>query len=455
MRRLIRKVIAFVLALSCLLSIGSLWAGAEDAVESFPDTSEASAVYFYHLESGRCMGAKNETQRLPAGSTVKLLAGMIFCEKLGQQLQDVVQIQAEMLQGVSGYCYSMKAGEVYTVEQLLYLSVCAGYNDAFYVLAYLIGGGDVSAFVDQMNLRARELGANDTAVTDPTGILDSSFTSAMDLFRISQAAIENELYLRLSGSEHYYDESLQKNKPLYNRNALISKAQDEGRYYNSKCKGLTAGFTNLGGWSVVALSQSENDRYLCVVLGGAEGEGKNPEKYGYVVANRLIKWGYDNYRYVEVLNEDTVICSIPVEVSDVTDSVEVKPLEALSFYLPADAEVGKDVYFNIRLTCESLEAPVEVGTHVGYVAVIYDGEILGTVAIYTAQSAERSGFVSRLTQIRKLTESRAARAGLIFFAVGLIAWILTEYVVKRAKRHKWDRYFSEKIDTSETFLKKK
>jgi hypothetical protein len=57
--------------------------------------------------------------------------------------------------------------------------------------------------------------------------------------------------------------------------------------------------------------------------------------------------------------------------------------------------------------------------------------------------------------VKRLTESRAASAGLIFFCVAMLAWVVGEYLIKRARRHKWDRYFSEKIDASETFLKKK
>ena len=169
----------------------------------------------------------------------------------------------------------------------------------------------------------------------------------------------------------------------------------------------------------------------------------------------MIRWGYDNYRYIEVLTPETVICTMPVTVSDLADELEIRPQTSLSFYLPADAEVGVDVRFNVRLTCETLEAPVEEGTHVGYVAVIYRGEILGTAPIYTAEAVQRSGFVSGLARIKSLTEKRAVCAGLIFFAVSMLAWILTEYWIKRARRHKWDRYFSEKIDTSETFLKPK
>lgn len=449
MKRFLCQAITCALLVAMLLSLGNISVVAEDAVESFPDVSKASAVYFYHMESGRLMGAENETAELPAGTTVRLLSGLIFCERLKDRLSQYVSIESYMIRETEGYFgYGLEAGEVYTVEQLLYLSVCGGCNDAFYVLASVLGDGNIQTFVDDMNRRAEDIGATRTIVTDPSGILDSSTTTAFDLFEIAKVTVENSLYMAISGSV-FYDVSA--NRRIENRNALISSAQEKGKYYNGYCRGLCAGKTDRGGWSVVTLSENGNDRYLCVVLGGAEGE--NSEKYGYVIANRLIQWGYDNYCYLEVLNPDVLICTIPVEVSDLADSVEVKAAESVFFYLPAGAT--EDVQLNIRLLYETLEAPVTSGTHVGYVAIIYQGEILGTAALYTVEDVPRSEFVGGLTRIRKLTESRAARAGLVFFTVALVGWILTEYFIKRAKHRKWDRYFSEKIDTSETFLTKR
>ncbi len=447
------KTVIFFLLIAVMLSFGALQAFAESSSEPFPDVSKASSVYFYHVESGRCMGAKNESVVLPAGTSVRMLSGLIFCEELADRQNDQIVIEDGVIRDTQGYYrYGMEAGESYTVEQLLYLSICGGYNDAFYALAYAFGDGSVQPFVERMNRRAEELGAKDTTAMDPSGITDTSVTTAVDLFSIANAAMENDLYMKVSSSVFY---DLNGSRRIENRNALISSAQENGRYHNSFCRGLSAGNTQRGGWSVATLSQKGNDRYLCIVLGGAEGEGERPEKYGYVIANRLIQWGYANYNYLEVLTPDTVICSIPVEISDLVSEVQVKPIESLSFYLPAGVSVGEELQLNVRLMYESLEAPVGVGTHVGYVAVIYQGEILGTVAIYTAEEAPRGSFIGGLKWIQGLTEHRAVRAGLIFFAVALVGWILTEYLMKRARHHKWDRYFSEKIDTSETFLNRK
>lgn len=451
MKRLMNCAVAALLLTAILLSACVICAAKEDKADPFPDVSKASAICFYHVESQRRMGAKNEATVLPAGTSVRLLSGLLFCERLAHRLGETVLIREEMIADAKSYYgYGLQEGDFYTVEQLLYLSLCGGCNDAFYVLAHLLGEGNVQSFVAQMNQRAAELGAVDTTATDPSGIADTSYTTALDLLEISKTVMENELYMQISGSVFYdfYDR-------IENRNALVSSAQEKGRYENPKCAGMTVGVTDRGDWSVVTLAQKGQDRYLCVVLGAEGGlPGDSSEKYGYVIANRLIQWGYDNYAYLEVLNPETVICTLPVEVSDLVDEVSVKAMESLSFYLPADVTVGEELQFSVRLMYESLEAPVDVGTHVGYVAVIYQGEVLGTVAIYTADAAPRGGFAGGLMQIRKWTEKRAVRAGLVFFAVSLLGLCLTEFLIRRAKRRRWDRYFSEKIDTSETFLKR-
>lgn len=446
------RVLAVALMIALLLSMTVFCGAAENAPEPFPDLSGADAVAFYHLESGLMMGSKNVSEKLPAGTSLRILSGLLFCERFENQLSTAVNITDEMIEDAKGYYgYGMEAGDWFTVEQLLYLSLCGGYNDAYYALAYLIGEGDVSAFVRMMNARATELGAANTTVTDPSGILDTSITTAEDLLLIAQENVRNALYMKISGCPAY---DLNGSRRIENRNALISSAQEAGRYYNSKCRGLTAGNTTLGGWTIVSMSEKENDRYLSVVLGGKVGQDERVQKYGYTIVNRMIDWGYSNYSYLEVLTPESQICTVPVKSTDVTDVVRIGVGESLSFYLPADAVVGENVRFSVRLIHEELDAPVKAGTHVGYVAVIYGNEVLGTAMLYTLEDVERSGFIGGLMRVKRLTESRVASAGLICFGVLMLAWWLGEYLIRRAKRRKWDRYFSEKIDASETFLKK-
>ena len=167
----------------------------------------------------------------------------------------------------------------------------------------------------------------------------------------------------------------------------------------------------------------------------------------------MIDWGYSNYRYLEVLTPDAEICTVPVRSTDVADGVRICVKEPLSFYLPADAVIGENVRFSIRLIHEELDAPVKVGTHVGYVAVIYGGKTLGILPLYTAGSAERGAFAGALHAIQSLTRNRAFIAGAIFFCTVLLLWIVTETVIRKRRRTKWDKYFSMKMDPAPNSLR--
>ena len=213
---------------------------------------------------------------------------------------------------------------------------------------------------------------------------------------------------------------------------------------------VSSGSTKSGEGSVIALARKDGETYLCVVLGALETE---TTEYGYAIANRLINWAFENYAYREIVSAGKPICTLPISVSDLTGEVEVCPHDSFSAYLPMGAE--DEIEYSIRLMYTELEAPVEEGTHVGYVAVIYRGRVLGTLPLYTASGAERSSFVSSLQALKSLTTSRPVLAGLIFFVVSITAWIIIETAITVRRRHKWDKYFSQKIELPPDIMKRK
>ncbi len=446
------RIAALLLGITLLFTFLCPTASADGATEPTPSVEEAAAVYFYHPDTDSVIVEKNAESVINAGSTAKVLSGLIFCEVLGNRTADPVYITEEMTKDTLGYRLKLQTGDTLTVEQLLYASLCSSYNDAYAALAVYIAGS-VDAFVTQMNARAKELGAQSSVFTDPSGIDDSSLTSAIDLARIASAASQNDLYMRITSTARYPLQETQylDAQTLHNRNALIA-SNTTTKYYNAKCRGMNAGYTDRAGSCVVTLADNGRERYLCVVMGAPERENVN---YGYTVANRLIDWVYRTYAYMEVISPDTVICTVPVTVSDLTDHVEVRTHDSLSCYLPAGLEIGKDITYSIRLTHTSLEAPVTEGEQIGYVAILWNGKTLGTVPLYTAGVAERSSFISSLKRIQSLTEGRAFVAGAVFFAVALAAWITVECIVKRRRHRKWDKYFSMKMTPTPDVFKPK
>jgi hypothetical protein len=149
---------------------------------------------------------------------------------------------------------------------------------------------------------------------------------------------------------------------------------------------------------------------------------------------------------MQILTPNTKICSVDVTVSDTVDSLDVIVKDSLHAFLPKGLEFGKDITYSIRLTETELEAPVQKDQFVGYVAVLYNGQVLGTAPLYTVGEASRSSISSGLGSIRAWLENRAVIAGIIFFAVGVTAYIIVEYVLQRRRHSRWDRYFSDKVE---------
>ena len=418
---------------------------AEDA-DPMPSMEEAASVYFYHIESDRVIGTKNESSRIGAGASVKIMSGLLFCEIFENRMDENVLVTSQMLSDLWGHRMGLQSGDEITVKELLYGAVCASYNDAFYVLAHT-AAGSLSAFVEQMNARARAMGLENTYFTDPAGLDNGSVTTAEDIARLSMKAYENRIYMQLCGTEKYqlsFDGLL-----IYNRNAMIA-SKTTNAYHNPNCIGMSAGSTKNGEGSVVALVRKDGETYLCVVLGARETD---KTEYGYVIANSLVKWAFRNYAYREIVSAHKSICTLPVTVSDLTEEVGVCTHDSLAAYLPVGAE--ERIEYSIRLTYSELEAPVEEGTHVGYVAVIYEGRVLGTLPLYTSAGAERSSIIGSLKSLKALTSSRPVLAGIIFFVVAVAAWITIETVITVRRRHKWDKYFSQKIELPPDMMRRK
>ncbi len=433
-----RKKLCFLLAFLCIFSAFPVKTAG--AVAEMPSVSGADAVYMLHIESGRVVCKKNEDERLPAGACVKMLSGLVACERLKNFLSDKVTIGNEMIASSSGKKYGIAGGDSYSWREMLLLALTGSYNDAYDVIAYSVGNGEKvgqANYVNLLNERAKEIGATSTYIGDASGVADNSYTTAGDLALIAQVAIQNSLYMGFVGMK---SGELDDGEIVRSRNSLITGAS----FGSAECLGLCVGETNHAGTTLVTVAKKGNDTYLLILLGTKDASGNASETATNNLAVKLVKWAYANYTNLEIVSPDTEICTIPVTVSDTVDEVAAVASESMFAYLPSGAEVGREITLSIRLSVEELEAPVTEGTQVGFVVAIYEGNIIGSVPLVTAESAERSGFMSRLLSIKNLTKNRKTRAGIVFFLLTMTVWIGGELIYRNRRKNKWKNYYRSK-----------
>lgn len=165
--------------------------------EAYEDTltshlTEISAVTAVVLDgtTGKILYAKNPDLKIPPASTVKLVTAMVVLDKLNPSQKIVISKTAAETSSVSPYLYE---GEVYTVKDLLYLSLMKSSNQAAVALAEAVAGSE-EAFAILMNKKALELNLKNSYFVSASGLPHpGQYTTAYELAIIMYEALKYPL----------------------------------------------------------------------------------------------------------------------------------------------------------------------------------------------------------------------------------------------------------------------
>ena len=301
----------FSIFLMLLLSIQLLTAPAA-ALET-PEV-QAKAALLVDQKTGGIVYAMNEHDELFPASLTKIMTALLVLEAVDQgklALNQTITVPATAMEGLAadGSTAGIQVGEMLTVEQLLYCMLVVSANEACTILGEQVSGS-VSAFVDAMNAKAKELGCENTHFVNPHGLHDSQhYTSAWDLYLITKAAMEYPMFMTICDTSAITipATNLSPERPLYNTNYLICGYRSRG-YLNQNAHGVKTGSHSQAGHCLVSTAQKASLDFLCVVLGGdriqdAEGTWWT---YSFVYTDKLYNWAFDNFAYQTVLKEDGV-----------------------------------------------------------------------------------------------------------------------------------------------------
>jgi D-alanyl-D-alanine carboxypeptidase len=289
-----------------------------------------------------------------------------------------------------GTSISLREGEEISVRDLLYAVLVAGANDAVCVLAYHIAG-NVTAFVNMMNGKVRELGCKNTFYTNCTGVHDVNMvTTAEDTLKIALYAYTNSNFMAMSSETSYTIEPTNKTfkeRKIYNRNFIVS-TQYYTLYYNSLAKGMNAGYTSDGGYCLVTSLRKKGCTYIVVCM-GARTDSETQRIHTYTDCETLVNWAYDNYDFVSLVDQTTMICELPVTLSSDVDYVTLLPAEPIEMFLPKDIDVSTAVKLNYILLADSIEAPIKEGEIAGVLTAHYNDKPVATVNLVTKDNVSR------------------------------------------------------------------
>lgn len=391
------------------------------AAPECPSLEYADSVYLYNTENNKVIVSKSTGGTVSPASTAKIATGLVAYELACDRLGELVTVTKEMLSGSKGTSMNLREGDVVSLCDLYYATVCGGYNDAAYALAYA-SAGSIGEFVHLMNEKARSLGCTETNYTNPTGYDDPAmYTTLGDVVKLSLAAMENEFYVTVSSASNY---TLQngggtEKSVIYNRNALISTYYAQG-FYNKNARGLIAGMTDAGGYCVVSFAENAGLTYLCIVMGAREHDGVIGS---FDIANKLIGYAVSYCGYLKVLDAGTKVCEVPVSLA-VGDSSEdgVRMLRAVvsedvSLFLPYDSDSADTLEIKYYLYESPLRATVVQGEVIGGADFYIDGKYVASAPLCAGETVRANGFLKFMDSFKNFLTGR-------FFIISVSAFVI-------------------------------
>jgi len=264
---------AAVLVLAAAVFLQGRWAasggqaetgGRENVLETAaraPGISAGAAILM-DAGDGTVLYEYNADQKMYPASTTKIMTALVvleLCEELGIGLDGEIIVPAEA-EGVEGSSLYLKTGERLTLEELLYGLMLQSGNDAAVALGTAMGGGAETGlvqFVEWMNEKASELGCSGTHFVNPNGLYNEEhYTTARDLARIAQTALQHDEFRRIVSAEGW-------NSPGGSGRSFTNKNKTVFQYEGGD--GVKIGYTKASGRTLVA-SATRNGRQLIAVV---------------------------------------------------------------------------------------------------------------------------------------------------------------------------------------------
>lgn len=335
----------FLLAVTALSLIGP-------PAHAAPTNSATSAILI-EARTGKVLFSQNADQHMLIASTTKIMTALVVLKHCAPD--DKVEIKPEYT-NVEGSSIYLKAGEAYTVEELLYGLLLASGNDAAVALACHCAGS-IEDFAKMMNEEAASLGLSNSSFKNPNGLdAEGHYSSAADLAVITAEALKNELFATIVSTKTYTSG----NHSYINHNKLL--------WQYDGCKGVKTGYTMAAGRSLVSCAERGGLELICVTL-------SDPNDWSDHAA--LYDWAFSQYEYKDVLPQNR--WKIPV-ISGTLDCVGVEA------GTPTCMLVSREAKLSYRLDLpQFVYAGIRKGDVAGRVFVYADGEEIGEYPLVYAE----------------------------------------------------------------------
>ena len=364
-KNLIKLVLVFIFILKSSLVLGF---------------SNAKQAVLIDADTGYVLYEKNADELTAPSSMSKMMTVYLIFEKLQNgtlSLTDQLEV-SKAAWAKRGSRMFLEENSQVSVEDLLRGIIVQSGNDACVVIAEAFSGTEEN-FSEELNIKAREIGLENSNFTNSTGWPDEGHLStARDLSIIAIKTVQNfpEYY-------HFYaEESFEYNGiNQRNRNTLLNKPVG--------VDGLKTGHTEAGGHGLAASALRKNQRLIMVINGLSSNKERTAE------AIKLLEWGYRNFTNFDLLKEGMAVLQAKVWLGD-KKTVPLVINEDTKITIPSESR--DKLQFKVEYD-SPISAPIEEGTKIAELEITAPGIDSLRIPLYAGSTISSLGALSKLLSV--------------------------------------------------------
>ena len=357
--------------------------------------TKARQALLIDMQTGAVLFEKNADEPMAPASMTKIMTVYLLFDRLKKgelRLNDTLTISENAWSkggaASQGSTMFLKVGDRVRVEDLLHGIIVQSGNDASIAVAEGLAGSE-TAFAEEMNRRAREIGMRNTHFRNASGLPEPDhLTTARDLAVLAKRTIEDfpEYYNFYSEREFFYNSIRQGN-----RNPLLYKA--------GGADGLKTGHTKASGYGLAASAIRGGRRLILIVNGLASMQDRSDE------AQRLLDHGFHEFENVQLFKAGEEVARAQVWYGE-TREVPLVSQRDILVTLPRTARANINVVVSYS---GPVPAPIAQGQPLAVLRIGAPGAGPMEQPLVAGAPVEKLGVFGRLVfAIRHLTGSLAS-----------------------------------------------
>lgn len=344
---------------------------------------EAKGAILVDAETGQVLYEQDADVKWYPASVTKVMTLLLALEAVhnGSVAFDEKVTATEYACSFGGSQVWLEPGEKFTLKKILLAIAVGSANDASVALAEHISGSN-EAFVELMNKKAAELGAQNTRFANAHGLHDPNhYTSARDMAIISRYALRYPEMLELTKIKEYTFRE-QPKLVLWNTNKLL--------WWYPGTDGIKTGTTSEAGRSLASTVERDGLRLIGVVLGVNKPKGHFSESI------KLYNYGFSKYGYKQFFAPGDIVTQVKVAKGE-TDLLAVVPLKRVGATIEK-AKGSKHIDFSVEVPV-SVTAPTTKGQKIGHIVIRANGEEISRMDLVAMEDVARGSLWRQIIKV--------------------------------------------------------